>query len=224
MISRLQKHLRPRRIWQTSPHRRDTPVAGFSLAEILVVLAILAVITGMTTVFLGQVRQVSQRHAERTNQQELNAITRYLERTLETALALPVDISDNQNRAFFVGNAQRVTFVSASRIGLQEAAMRTKTIALEKDAGKLYLIQAMTARRFDASNQPDDAPLTVSIIRDIDTVSFEYLAPGKGESSWQAGWKQDRMLPRAVRFTIGATRNGRSYSSKGFARLRGSAL
>ena len=224
MISRLQKYLRPHRARQTGCCQGNPAVAGFSLAEILVVLAILAVITGMTTMFLGQVQQVSQRHAERTVQQELNAVARYLERTLETALALPVDIGDNQNRAFFVGDRQRVTFVSASRIGIQEAAMRTKTITLENDAGKTSLIQSLAARRFGGAEQRDQSPLTVSIVRDIDAVTFEYLAGASGEPAWQAGWTQDRMLPRAVRFTIAATRNGRSYASKGLARLRGSAL
>ncbi|MCG8401961.1 MAG: prepilin-type N-terminal cleavage/methylation domain-containing protein, partial [Firmicutes bacterium] len=106
------------------------PIAGFSLAEILVVLSILALITGMTTVFLGQLRKASQIHSEREMQYELDSVSRYLERTVGSALALPLDISENKDRIFFRGSRTAIEFVSASRVGIQEAAMRTKRIEM----------------------------------------------------------------------------------------------
>ncbi|MEX3012090.1 type II secretion system protein J [Hoeflea sp. TYP-13] len=214
----------PNKISSARRENNSVSEAGFSLAEILVVLAILALITGLTTVFLGQLRKASQIHAEREIQRELNSVSNYMERTLETALALPIDISDNRNRAFFVGNASGVSFVSSSRIGIQEAAMRTKRIELQPGEKNGELIQTIAARRFTKSTLSNQPPLTVSVADGINGIKFEYLGAlsGSSDAQWTNSWSQNRSLPRAVRFKITASRNGRQFTSRGFARLRNS--
>ncbi|MDA4848835.1 type II secretion system protein GspJ [Hoeflea poritis] len=198
------------------------PIAGFSLAEILVVLSILALITGMTTVFLGQLRKASQIHSEREMQYDLDSVSRYLERTIESALALPLDISENKDRAFFRGSHTVIEFVSTSRVGIQEAAMRTKRIEMAENGDANDLVQTLSTRRFHGSTSTGDEPVSATILDDVKEIRFEYFgAPFASQKpQWSPDWNHERSLPRAVRMTVTAIRNGHEFTSEGIAQIR----
>ncbi len=212
MIARIPHVWRDRR----PPQDQD----GFTLAEILVALTILAIMGGMTTTFLGQLRKVSAMQAEQTVQQELDAAARYLERSLESALALPVDMTQAGNRSFLTGTSSEVSYVSAARMGVSPASLRTKSVRLETEPGAARNRIAVTIepRRFAGKAA---APITVTLLSGIDTISFEYLdaVPGSTTRQWLNRWKRERQLPIAIRFTITREADGRTYEAGGLARL-----
>ena len=203
----------------------DDGEAGFSLAEILVTLVVLALITAMTTGFLGQLGKVVQVHQDRAAQQQIDSITRYLERAFEAALALPIDISQNKNRAFFIGNSTDLTFVSGARIGISEAALRTRHIHLLTQGHANQLAKEISMRRFDKTKNGERAPIIVPIIEGVTDLRFFYLGkPGKvPDGSWASTWSENRSLPVAVRFSLEVERDGRIYKSDGFAKIQTSS-
>ncbi len=195
---------------------------GFTLLEILVTLSIVALITGMTTAFLGQLRKVSQIHHDHETQQQLDQTARYLERSIEAAMALPLDISQNQNRVFFAGNPTQLSFLAGSRIGISEAALRTRQIRFSPGLGAGKIVQIMAVRRFQSDERSEQQPISVTILEHASDLRFEYFGRLAGQSSavWTDSWTQDRSLPMAVRFSVNVERNGKSYQSTGIAKIR----
>ena len=189
--------------------------SGFTLPEILVSLTILALIAGMTAVFLGQLKQAARIHAEWDAQYELDSVVRYVERALESTLALPIDIQENNSRLFFRGTSSKLEFVNASRIGIQEAALRTNSIGL--DSGKI--VQRIKIRRFSRASSSSDEALKVTILDGVSDVRFEYF--GKADRSedpvWSDRWNSERSLPTSVRFAVTARKDNRVLKSRGIA-------
>ena len=194
----------------------DTRDSGFTLVEILVALTILAIMGGMTTTFLSQLRKASEIQAVQTVQEDLDEAARYMERSLESALALPVDMTQARNRSFLTGSHSSVSFVSAARMGVSPASLRSKTIRLETHASASQIVIRIEPRRFSGRA---NAPLKVSLLEAVDTLTFEYLDAGSGSLKWLDQWQRDRQLPVAIRFTITRETNGRTYESYGLARL-----
>ncbi len=194
----------------------DTRVSGFTLVEILVALTILAIMGGMTTTFLSQLRKASEIQAVQTVQEDLDEAARYMERSLESALALPVDMTQARNRSFLTGSPSSVSFVSAARMGVSPASLRSKTIRLETQASASQIVIRIEPRRFGSRA---NAPLKVSLLEAVDTLTFEYLDAGSGNVEWLDQWRRDRQLPVAIRFTITRETNGSNYESSGLARL-----
>jgi len=198
--------------------RESEADAGFTLIEVLVTLSLLALMAVLTTTFLSQLGIFNNRQNGRTFQQEADAAARYIERTLENALALPIDVNDNSSRVFFHGESKRVTFVTQSRSGISEAATRTVQIGATASSGAT-LRQTIIQRRFGDSTRRLPAR-SVVIVDNVGDLSFLYLDQNdEGRPIWVANWNKERSLPTAVRFSLSLRRQGDRYNSDGSARI-----
>ncbi len=199
-------------------HGEGSACAGFTLVEILVAMSILAMIGGMVTVFFGQLRKVTELQSVESVQQELDSVTRYLERSLEGALALPVNMNQSRDRFFLSGTSDVVSFVSASRLGVSPASLRTKSIRLIADTEGNTLDMTIKPRRF---TRTAEKPLTVTLLEGVETFRFEYLdkAVDSTEPVWLDNWERERQLPAAIRVTITLETQGRTLLGTAIARL-----
>ncbi|MCI5075349.1 prepilin-type N-terminal cleavage/methylation domain-containing protein [Oricola sp.] len=198
--------------------KETNPESGFTLIEMLVALSLVAIISLMAAGFLGQLRLWNGRFASEVPRQELAATARYLENAIAGALMLPIDLADNDERLYFVGTPDSLTFVSHSRVGLAEAALRTVHVGIADVDGGHDLVQILRPRRFHAASITESDKIV--ILPKIHGIGFEYLerAPD-GASRWTTDWSASRRLPLAVRFHLTATRNGDMVSVSGATRL-----
>lgn len=185
---------------------------GFTLVEILVALSLLAMMGGMTAAFLGQMRRVAELQSEASMRQELDATTRYIERSIEAALALQLDANENR---VFEGTPNRVSFVDSSRLGISQAALRKKTIQL-KTGSPHHTLEMSIFRRRSAQTDPD--PHTVVLLDNVVSLEFRFLDQSTADGSWLTSWDKQRTLPTAVQAEITVELRGQQFQSTAISR------
>ncbi len=210
---------------RTDSRRHDgaanAPIAGFTLIEVLVILMLLATMSVMSLTFLNQLSGFHGRNADIPYREEVENAVRHLERTLERALPLPLDVSDRQSRMFFLGGPQDMSFVTQSRVGLTEAVVRTTRIGLNADENDA-LVQSMILRRPEPGRRTDISE-DYEILRGVSELKFGYLLfDGTGSPVWQSGWRKEGLLPLAVSVAIAIDRQGRRFEATGLVKLTAS--
>ena len=192
--------------------------SGFTLVEMLVALTLLAFISLMASTFIGQLRIWNTRLSGDAQRQALLLAARHIERTIEDALMLPIDLNDNDGRQYFLGTANQMTFVAHTRTGLLESALRGVRFGIDETGGRRDLHESLSVRRFGSSAEPEDQK--VSIAADVDRLEIEYLQYGAdGSAQWASNWTAGRSLPLAVRFELTAIRDGKPVTASGVAHI-----
>lgn len=198
-----------------------SPEAGFSLIDMLVALALLAVMSGLMASFLGQFRTIGRLQQDAEAQSELEAVMSYLEQTIGAAMPLPLIHLPPERRASLEGTAPSLQFVAVARQGVQSFGLRETEIGLKGDGDAKTLVQIFRPRRLDETAQTA-AAVSVELARGVGGITFRYLShdPATGEPVWSDAWKDRSGLPAAVRITLTVTREGKVLSVQGEALLK----
>ncbi|MBA8882029.1 prepilin-type N-terminal cleavage/methylation domain-containing protein [Phyllobacterium myrsinacearum] len=190
----------------------DAGEAGFTLVEMLVTLALIAL---LATVMIGAIVQmrsmsaISQRNDANT---EFEALGNYLDKLIANAKPLPLIENNQEHLLVFEGAPDHIRFVAVIRIGSDQLGLRDVELAMRKNGNTFDLVQSSSPRRLSSSsNGPATLVLSPTLVTGLQSVTFEYLgvpsAPDATQSNWQTSWNEPGRLPRAVRLTVKAERN-----------------
>lgn len=173
---------------------------GFTLVEMLVALAVLAVMGGLMAGFLTQLSSVNRFEAEIAKQTELDAAAGYLQRVFRTIKPVKLLDAEPNTNPLFEGKSSSVRAALITRQGIYSLGLRDVNIYIEERDGKRNLVHTLAPRRTVNGEPvlPTGAP--VPIVDDIDSVAFEF----SDNSSWSNSFSSDGKLPSAIKVTLKA--------------------
>ncbi len=198
--------------WEEAEISRQTKgcEAGFTLVEMLVVLALAAVITTLIATSTGQFRKIRELDRGLQEQQQLDAVLDLITGDLRAALDLPLHSTDPNRGLRFEGKADEMTFVAVVRTGFGTRGLREVRYFTRKAKGRLELLREIKAYASSEANPPEAA--TERLLPDIRGFTLSYRK--SGEQVWEDGWAAERQLPRVVRVRI-ELREGTSVTATG---------
>lgn len=180
--------------------------AGFTLIEMLVTLALIALLSMVMIGGIVQMRSMSALSQRNDTNTQFEALGNYLDRVIANAKPLAL-IKDNPERLLvFDGAADHMRFISIVRTGSDQLNLREVELKVLVNGNASDLIQSSSPRRLSGSSISSNPVL----IADVKSVTFKYLgrqlAASAIPSDWQTSWNEPGRLPRAVRITVAAER------------------
>lgn len=173
--------------------------AGFTLVEMLVVLALAAVITTLIATSTGQFRKIRELDRGLQEQQQLDAVLDLITGDLRAALDLPLHSADPNRGLRFEGKADQMTFVAVVRTGFETRGLREVRYFTRKTNGRLELLRETKVYAASSDASPPEG-VTERLLPDIRGFALSYR---KSDGQvWEDGWAEERKLPRAVRVRI----------------------
>jgi prepilin-type N-terminal cleavage/methylation domain-containing protein len=184
--------------------RASARAAGFTLIEVVLALTIFALIGGILygAFSLGH-NAVEKSQVNSTRNQKQRSIADLLGSYVRSTF--PYRESPQEQTAFFEGDAESLTFVSAYSQGMGGRGMAKIQITKDEDdngRGTVKLEETVPVR---LSSESGGGGQTYSIVLQDNVKEFRlaYLDPQAEEETWEDRWdgRERRVLPRAVRFT-----------------------
>jgi general secretion pathway protein J len=175
---------------------------GYSLLELLVALALTAVIAAMMVQTTRQLLPLRQIQAKYDAQAVADRLTEVMDNDLKTVLVLP--LSGNETRLPMIGTTRSIRFVSVVKTGFAAEGLREVSYALETEPdGTKKLVRKIALRRFGAADDP--ALVRVDDVFDrVGSLKLEYLGRDEqGEQMWSNRWERADELPLAIRIGLG---------------------
>jgi general secretion pathway protein J len=205
---------------KTRDRQSQPSTDGFALIDMLVALALVAVISSLMIVFLSQARSIIRITNATEVQTEIDAAANFLEGLISAAEPLPLQLSSQGNTLLLSGSHQRLELVGVQATGFGSSALRQIALFADKQDGEVDndLMLELLPRRIRSANTTSDAEHIIVLSGDT-RVEFEYLDGTALPSKWSTEWTVQKRLPAAIRFKIAVVRDGVSYSSNGLARL-----
>lgn len=171
---------------------------GFSLIEVLVALAVFAVLAAMAWGGLAQIART--RAALDIHQERMAEIVRgihIMERDLAQAIARPVRGNNARIEPALVGDRQRLDLTRLGAGAPQGARSSLERVGYVVDDRSLQRHRHLVLDR-----APSSAPLRRTLVGEASQVRWRYL----GSDGWKDRWPQDSAaygtLPRAVEVTL----------------------
>jgi prepilin-type N-terminal cleavage/methylation domain-containing protein len=183
--------------------------AGFTLVELLVALALLAVTASLLVAAIGSARQALDVVDRRVTRASVPAVQSVLRRLLIEARSAPDRIHRDDPSRAFVGDPDGLSFVSSFVPQGQYGGLWRYGIAL--DAGALVLTQQLVRPRSSTA----DAQIRTVVITGIDALRLRYFGveDQDGAPQWQDGWHAPHRLPRLVTVDVTFERaDGRQWT------------
>jgi len=177
---------------------------GFTLIEVVMALTIFALMGGILygAFSLGH-SAVEKSQANSTRNQKLRSIADLLGSYVRSAF--PYRESPQEQTAFFEGDSESLTFVSAYSQGMGGRGMAKIQITKDEDEKGRATVKLQETAPVRINSEAAAAGQTHGIVLHDDVREFRlaYLDPQAEEEIWEERWNasERRMLPRAVRFT-----------------------
>lgn len=194
---------------------------GFSIVEVLVVLALVATISGLILTSLSQLAVLREREELINGQEELDRVALHMVKVIEQAQSLPLSLADADRDALFSGRKDRLEFTALLQTGVRSVDLRRVSLMTTKsNQERLTLIQEMSVRRGIGKQIPKQI---IVLDQDVVSVKFEYLQPAEGEIKpveWLAVWDNSNSLPSSVRVVVSKKIGERILQAQAIALLQ----
>ncbi|MBB4187335.1 general secretion pathway protein J [Sinorhizobium terangae] len=179
---------------------------GYTLVEVLVVLAIASIMAAM---MIGGVRQLQGllHQGERSATQSIvDAVADRVADDLAGALELPLLGSASDQPAAMVGSPHEVRFNAVVRTGFRKRALREVVFSVE--ALQRTLVRTSLPRRLGEAERTRRTEKHV-LHPDITEITFRYMTrETNGKPAWLDDWSGRTFLPIAVQFQIELSARG----------------
>jgi prepilin-type N-terminal cleavage/methylation domain-containing protein len=188
---------------------RDSSNAGYSLLELLVALAltaIIATIMATTARYFHPLRRIATQHEL---QFVADRIVDVIAQDLEAAVDLP--LLDRRDVRSMIGNAHEIRFVAVVKTGFRTESLREVRYFLEAMPPRgQRLARQIAQRRLGGSNLVQ----TDYLFDPITELEFQYLSrDSQGKSIWVGNWDQPGKAPIAVKISISFAIQGDTISA-----------
>lgn len=177
---------------------------GFSLVEVLVVLSLIGLISGMMLMMMGQFRQILAADRSLSERAVMQKTTDHIARLIEAAETLPLATEAGAQAHFLKADGRSIQFLAVARQGAFTSGLMEIRFLLEGENND-RLTQEVSHRRL---NRDLAAPKKIELLNDVDGLTFSFLdgeADGYDELKWLPDWSTVGKLPRAVMVTLTKT-------------------
>lgn len=184
-----------------SPCRSDS---GFTLVEVLVVLSVIGLMSGLMLAMMGQFQHLTGADHRLTLQHALKRTADHIASLLERAEALPLDVNPGAPLFFLEAGEHSVRLLAVTKSGAQTSGLFEIEIGLENKNGITRVLEIISSRRTPKSTADTT---TFELLERAERLTFSYLqkaAPSEPDPVWRADWQTAGQLPAAVRVTLEA--------------------
>ena len=201
--------------WRRQAIARSSPTAseaGFSLLELLVAIAIVAMASVLATSSLWMGRQVTERMetAADTNER-LVAVQSFITRLLSRAAWRSFSGATHKGVIVaFDGFSSSIRLIGSALSPALPAGLHEYELALaESPQGNTIRLRYALLRTGVTSFDVTRLNRNSTVLRGVTALSFRYLGREPG-AAWRADWQGRRSLPRLVRVSLTLQLAGRS--------------
>jgi general secretion pathway protein J len=191
--------------------------AGYTLLELLIALALLAVIASLLVKAITSARQALNVVDQRGTQASVPAVQSVLRRLLVEARANP-DVAGHAdpNRAF-IGEPNKLGFVSSFVPQGQYGGLWRYEIALDANEGAAESnALVLTQQLVRPASQATGRPLRTVVTNEVRALSVRYFGAEDKDSAsqWQDAWRHPYRLPSLVSVDVTFVRaDGRQWTT-----------
>jgi prepilin-type N-terminal cleavage/methylation domain-containing protein len=176
--------------------------AGFTLVEMLAVLSLIGLMSGLMLPLMGQFRNLAAADQKLDLQAALKKTANHVAGLLEQAAALPLDVKPGAPLFFLEAKEGSARFLAVAKSGAETSGLFEIEIGLQERNGIKRLVETLSARRTPESRAEK---LSFDLIEPADRLTFSYLqnadSPGRAPV-WLPDWETAGQLPAAVRVTL----------------------
>jgi len=186
------------------PASPDRPDDGFTLLELLVALALTAVIGTTMAIAITQLRPMRAFEERLDEQQIVSTLVDVIARDLKSAQRLPLVEAGGSSSTLLKGEPQKVTFTAVVQTGYRRRGLREVIYELVKEGdGRTRLLRTIRMRRF-AQQQDADRGQTEELYSGELSLNFTFLRRDlQNNIAWAADFKEIKELPLAIQVELG---------------------
>ena len=170
---------------------------GFALVELLVSLALLALMVTYTVSSIFTLRQLNRISEQAAAQDEVDAVTRYLRQDIGDLRLMFETRQNGAQTLIFEGAPHSLTFIGSSD-GARETGGLHQVRMYLNDAGNLI------AERQLLQTQPVGPINSVVLLRHVGSLQFAYTGPAglRSRTGWLESWPRGNASPVALRIVV----------------------
>lgn len=184
--------------------REEHARSGFTLVELLVVMALLSLLAAYAGLAMGQLAGFRGVESRIARDAEVDAAVRHLRQSIERLV--PVLLGDEQvaePRIAFIGEPSSLLLVTPGDRRLEPGGFHVVRYVVEEGNGERRLV----ARRWlyrKARPMDDASGLTVTVLGGVSELSLRYFgSPREGEAAiWANQWTRRDRLPKLVEVVL----------------------
>ena len=174
---------------------------GFTLVEMLVALALMAVLSAYGLGALRAYQAMNRLAAALDQQSEVDAVHRHMKQALADARPVFEGEAGAEPQAVFQGEAHSVRFATVLSDRIARGGLHVAEYALDPERREMTIARQLFRPAANASRP--EPPL--ALIGGIDTLDFRYCArPCRGApQTWPDHWDDPESLPAFIAVSIG---------------------
>ena len=174
---------------------------GFTLVEMLVALALMAVLSAYGLGALRAYQQMNRLAAALDAQGEVDAVHRHMKQALADARPVFEGDAGAEPKAVFQGAAHSLRFATVLSDRIARGGLHVAEYALDPNTQEVTIARQLFRPAANASRS--EPPL--ALIGGVDTLSFHYCGrPCRGApNTWPDHWDDAESLPALIAVTLG---------------------
>jgi general secretion pathway protein J len=186
---------------------------GFTLFELLISLAILAVILGLLAGSLGVLSRSWEANAERVETADMISRAADILRRDASGLQRVVAADGGRPRYLFTGTPDRLAFITLEPPYPTAAGPYFVSYSVTPGTQDAYLIRARALYRHGMRDFPGATPANqVRLLEGPFRYRFSYAQRSVGRDQWHDSWTDSTRLPALIRLQIVDARRGEPAS------------
>ena len=179
--------------------------SGVTLVELLIVIALLAVMASYAVLSFGQIGRLRKIEADIARDAEIDAVVAHFRREIESARFLLLAPKEDEPAGIaFIGEARRLALVTDGDRRLETGGLTVSAYALEASGDSNILSNYRTVFRPDEPIASYSGVEPVRILRDLDAITFRFFGQSpEGETlQWSSDWQRTDGLPQLIEVTL----------------------
>ncbi len=177
---------------------RESRQDGFTLVELLISLALLAVLSAFALNALTFVKRIDRAEQELTDNSASESSFRYLRQAIGDTRVVFQAGSDGSSFIKFAGGSDRLSLVTVSSDATETGGLYELSFVVDEKR------QLVSQRQIYRPNEDSGDVSVVPLISDVSNVSFRYFGNPSlgGTGAWLELWERPDALPFLIEVSI----------------------